>query len=84
MYCADDGQTSLNQLGQLQHQAKPNLPQYLTKETAKSQVGIEAHASRIDGIALALDGLIGSASLEPFSLASIARSVELSSEALLR
>ena len=84
VYAADDGPVSLSQLEQLKGQAEPNLPEYLTKETAKLQVGIEAHASRMNTIAESLEGLIERWSWEPFSFASIARSIELSSEIVTR
>ena len=84
VYCADDGPTSLNQIRQLQGEAEPDLPQYLTRVTANSQFGVEAHASRMNAIADTLEGLISSADWDPFSLPSVASRVELSSEALMR
>ena len=84
VYAADDGPLSLNQLEQLKSQAEPNLPEYLTKETAELQVGVEAHASRVNTIAEGLEGLIERWSWESFSFASIASSIELSSEIVMR
>ena len=84
VYAADDGRISLNQLELLESQVEPSLPQYLTKETATLQVGIESHALRLKKLIGALERLIKEADFEPFSLASVAASVELSSEIVMR
>lgn len=84
VYAADDGPASLDQLEQLKGHAEPNRPEYLTKATASLQIGIEAHASRLNTLAASLERLNNEASWEPFSLASVARSVELTSDITMR
>ena len=84
VYAADDGRVSLNQLQQITSQAEPSLPQYLTKETATLQVGIESHALRLKRLIESLERFIKDWDWEPLSFASMARSIELTSEIVRR